>query len=171
VLLGGYRVDINGENCPNAASPLQIAVEQKDLELVKILKNAGANAELARLTVATKLQHIFALLNKPLQPGHLMPVLLLLQSQPALPIPKASALRLLHRFSWLCQFLHQYQKSQQRPREIQRESVVCGPRPPQQSEQGSHPQGTSGTLADMSGEAAMGTYILADWNRKTVTQI
>ncbi|KAL0030119.1 hypothetical protein WJX79_008983 [Trebouxia sp. C0005] len=40
VLLGGYRVDINGENCPNAASPLQIAVEQKDLELVKILKNA-----------------------------------------------------------------------------------------------------------------------------------
>ena len=58
VLLGGYRVDINGENCPNAASPLQIAVEQKDLELVKILKNAGANAELARLTVATKLQHL-----------------------------------------------------------------------------------------------------------------
>ncbi|DBA94223.1 hypothetical protein WJX77_001906 [Trebouxia sp. C0004] len=58
VLLGGYRVDINGENCPNAASPLQIAVEQKDLELVKILKSAGANAELARLTVATKLQHL-----------------------------------------------------------------------------------------------------------------
>ncbi len=58
VLLGGYRVDINGENCPNAASPLQIAVEQKDLELVKILKYAGANAELARLTVATKLQHL-----------------------------------------------------------------------------------------------------------------
>ena len=51
-------MDINGENCPNAASPLQIAVEQKDLELVKILKNAGANAELARLTVATKLQHL-----------------------------------------------------------------------------------------------------------------
>ena len=58
VLLGGYRVDINGENCPNAASPLQIAVEQKDLELVKVLKHAGANAELARLTVATKLQHM-----------------------------------------------------------------------------------------------------------------
>ncbi|KAL3159111.1 CAP-Gly domain-containing linker protein 4 [Trebouxia sp. C0010 RCD-2024] len=58
VLLGGYKVDINGENCPNAASPLQIAVERKDLELVKILKNAGANAELARLTIATKLQHL-----------------------------------------------------------------------------------------------------------------
>ena len=58
ILLGGYRVDINGENCPNAASPLQIAVEQKDLELVKVLKHAGANAELARLTVATKLQHL-----------------------------------------------------------------------------------------------------------------
>ena len=58
VLLGGYRVDINGENCPNTASPLQIAVEQKDLELVKVLKHAGANAELARLTVATKLQHL-----------------------------------------------------------------------------------------------------------------
>lgn len=58
VLLGGYRVDINGENCPSAASPLQIAVEQKDLELVKILKHAGANAELARLTLATKLQHL-----------------------------------------------------------------------------------------------------------------
>ena len=58
VLLGGYRVDINGENCPSAASPLQIAVERKDLELVKILKNAGADAELARLTVATKLQHL-----------------------------------------------------------------------------------------------------------------
>lgn len=58
MLLGGYRVDINGENCPNAASPLQIAVEQKNLELVKILKSAGADAELARLTVATKLQHL-----------------------------------------------------------------------------------------------------------------
>ena len=58
MLLGGYRVDINGENCPNTASPLQIAVEQKDLELVKVLKHAGANAELARLTVATKLQHL-----------------------------------------------------------------------------------------------------------------
>ena len=58
VLLGGYRVDLNGENCPNAASPLQIAVERKDLELVKVLKHAGANAELARLTVATKLQHL-----------------------------------------------------------------------------------------------------------------
>lgn len=58
VLLGGYRVDINGENCPNSASPLQIAVEQKDLELVKVLKHAGANAELARLTVATKLQQL-----------------------------------------------------------------------------------------------------------------
>lgn len=58
MLLGGYKVDINGENCPNAASPLQIAVERKDLELVKILKNAGANAELARLTIATKLQHL-----------------------------------------------------------------------------------------------------------------
>ena len=58
VLLGGYRVDINGENCPNTASPLQIAVEQKDPELVKVLKHAGANAELARLTVATKLQHL-----------------------------------------------------------------------------------------------------------------
>lgn len=58
MLLGGYRVDINGENCPNSASPLQIAVEQKDLELVKVLKHAGANAELARLTLATKLQHL-----------------------------------------------------------------------------------------------------------------
>ena len=58
VLLGGHQVDINGESCPNAASPLQIAVERKDLELVKILKHAGANPELARLTVATKLQHL-----------------------------------------------------------------------------------------------------------------
>lgn len=37
---------------------MQIAVEQGNLELVKILKQAGANAELARLTVATKLQHL-----------------------------------------------------------------------------------------------------------------
>lgn len=58
MLLGGYRIDVNGESSPNTASPLQIAVEQKDLELVKILKHAGANAELARLTVATKLQHL-----------------------------------------------------------------------------------------------------------------
>lgn len=58
MLLGGYRVDINGEGFPNAASPMQIAVEQNNLELVKILKQAGANAELARLTIATKLQHL-----------------------------------------------------------------------------------------------------------------
>lgn len=51
-------MDINGEGFPNAASPLQVAVEQNNLELVKILKQAGANAELARLTVATKLQHL-----------------------------------------------------------------------------------------------------------------
>lgn len=37
---------------------MQIAVERNNLDLVKILKQAGANAELARLTVATKLQHL-----------------------------------------------------------------------------------------------------------------
>ena len=61
VLLGGNRVDINGEaHQDTAASPLQIAVERGDLDIVKCLKAAGADAELARLTVATKLHKLKA---------------------------------------------------------------------------------------------------------------
>ena len=41
-------------------APLQIAVERGDLDIVKCLKGAGANAELARLTVATKLHKLKA---------------------------------------------------------------------------------------------------------------
>ena len=61
MLLGGNRVDINGEaHQDTAASPLQIAVERGDLDTVKCLKAAGADAELARLTVATKLHKLKA---------------------------------------------------------------------------------------------------------------